>query len=112
MTVGPDIGTWWLGRVRRTVGKTWRLCRNPVDLMAHTSTIKKGNSSPSIQVMLNWFKSAPGRNKYKYDVTDTQWIDIESVICIIALSFKSNSNIYTLEENDRQVLDEFVSKTI
>ena len=62
--------------------------------------------------MLNWFKSAPGRNKYKYDVTDTQWIDIESVICIIALSFKSNSNIYTLEENDRQVLDEFVSKTI
>jgi hypothetical protein len=65
------------------------------------STVSRLCSAPPLQ-----------RNKYKYDVTDTQWIDIESVICIIALSFKSNSNIYTLEENDRQVLDEFVSKTI
>jgi hypothetical protein len=108
VTVGPDIGTWWLGRVqkmRRLVGKTWRLCRNHVDLMTHTSVGKKGSSSPSIQIMLNWFKSVSGRNKYKYDVTDTQWIDIESVICIMALSFKSNSNVYTLQQTDRQVLD-------
>ena len=113
VTSGLDIGTWWLGRVQkmqRRVGKTWGLCRNPIDLMAHTLTCKKVSSSPCIQIMLNWFKSAPGKNKYKYDVADTQWIDIESVICTIALSFNSNSNIYTLREADRQVLDEFVSR--
>jgi len=114
MTAGPGIATWWLGRVqkmRRRVGKTLGLCRNPVDLMAHTSTGKKVSSTLSIQIMLNWFKSTPRRNKYKYDVTNMQWIDIESVICIIALSFNSHNNVYTLRENDRQVLDEFVSKS-
>ena len=70
----------------------------------------KVSSVSSIQIMLNWFKIAPGRNKFKYDVTDTQWIDIDSVICTIALSFNSGTNVYTLEENDRDVLDEFVSK--
>ena len=112
MTAEVDIGTWWMGReqkIRRRVGKTWGLCRNLIDLMAYTSAGKKVSSSPSIQIMLNWFKSVCGRNKYKYDVTNTQWIDIESMICIIALSFNSNNNFYTLQENDRQVLDEFVS---
>ena len=112
VTTWMDIDTWWLGRVqkiRRRIGKTWGLCRNPIDLMAYTSAGKKVSSSPSIQIMLNWFKSAPRRNKYKYDVTDTQWINIESMIYIIALSFNSNNNVYTLQENDGQVLDEFVS---
>lgn len=71
---------------------------------------KKVSSKPEYQVMLNWFKSAPGRNKFKYEVTDTQWIDVDSIICIVALSFNSTSNVYTLDENDRNVLDEFVSK--
>lgn len=103
VTARVDIGTWWLGRVQkmqRRVGKTWGLCRNPVNLMAQTTAGKKVSSSPSIQVMLNWFKSAPGRNKYKYDVTDTRWIDIESVICIVALSFNSSNKVYTLRENN------------
>ena len=75
MTAGVDINTWWLGRVQKMhkkVGKTWGLCRNQIDLMAYTSAGKKVNSSPLIQIMLNWFKSAPERNKNKYDVTDTQ----------------------------------------
>jgi len=97
--------------MQRRVGKTWGLYRNHVDLMVHTSVSKKESFSPSIQIMLNWFKSLSEKNKYKYDVTDTEWIDIESVICIIALSLKTNSNVYTLQETDRQVLDEFVSKT-
>ena len=39
-------------RVRRTVGKTWRLWRNHVDLMTHTSSGQKGSSSPSIQILV------------------------------------------------------------
>ena len=71
---GVDIGTWWLGRVqkiRRKLGTKWGLCRNPVDLFSQNTVGKKVSSSQNIQIMLNWFKSAPGRNKFKYDVTDT-----------------------------------------
>lgn len=60
--------------------------------------------------MLNWFKVAPGRNKFKYEVTDTQWINLDSVISTVALSFNCRSNVYTLDQNDREVLDEFVQK--
>ena len=83
--------------------------RNPIDLMVQKARGKKVSSTSSFQIMLNWFKNAPGRNKFKYDVTDTQWIDIDSVICTVALSFNSRYNVYTLEENDRNVLDEFIS---
>lgn len=110
---GAEIGTWWLGRVqkiRRSFGSKWGPCRNPIDLMSQGGLGKKVSSKPEYQVMLNWFKSAPGRNKFKYEVTDTQWIDVDSIICIVALSFNSTSNVYTLDENDRNVLDEFVSK--
>lgn len=110
---GVDVGSWWLGRVqkiRRRVGNKWGLCRNPVDLMSRTAAGKKVSPGPSIEIMLNWFKRMPGRNKFKYEVTDTQWIDIDSVISTVALSFNSRSNIYTLDENDRDVLDEFLSK--
>ena len=114
VTAGGDFGTWWLGRVqkmRRRVGKTWGLCRNPVDLNARKAAGVQVNSSSSIQLMLNWFKSAPGRNKFKYDVTDTQWIDIDSVICIVALTYNPTNNLYTLQEKDREVLHSFVSNT-
>ena len=114
VTAGGDFGTWWLGRVqkmRRRVGKTWGLCRNPVDLNARKAAGVQVNSSSSIQLMLNWFKFAPRRNKFKYDVTDTQWIDIDSVICIVALTYNPTNNLYTLQEKDREVLHSFVSNT-
>lgn len=78
--------------------------------MSRTTAGKKVSSGPSIEILLNWFKRMSGRNKFKYEVSDTQWIDIDSVISTVALSFNSRTNIYTLEENDRDVLDEFVSR--
>ena len=112
VTAGVDIGTWWLGRVQkmcRRVEKTWGLCRNPIDTDARKAAGRQVSSSSSIEVMLNWFKSAPGRNKFKYEVTDTQWIDIDSIICVIALSYNPINNVYSLLDNDRQILDDFVS---
>lgn len=78
--------------------------------MSQGGLSKKVSSQPICQVMLNWFKSAPRRNKFKYEVTDTEWIDVDSIICIVAQCFNCTSNVYMLDENDRDVLDEFVSK--
>lgn len=112
VTKGADVGSWWLGRVQkiqRKVGSKWGLCRYPIDLLNRTTTCKKVSSGPTVEILLNWFKRAPGRNKFKYDATDTQWIDVDSVISTIALSFNNRTNIYSLEENDRTVLDDFVA---
>ena len=110
---GVDVGSWWLGQVqkiRRKVGQKWGVYRYPLDLLNQSTSGKKVSSGPTFEILLNWFKWAPRRNKFKYDVTDTQWIDLDSVISTVALSYNGRTNVYTLEENDRVVLDEFVSE--
>jgi hypothetical protein len=64
----------------------------------------------SIQVMFNWFSKGPGRNKFKYDVTDTQWINVECIIASVALTFNNRQNVYCLADKDKKVRDDFVSK--
>ena len=88
----------------------WGVCRYPLDLLNRSTSGKKVSSGPTFEILLNWFKRAPGRNKFKYDVTDTQWIDLDSVISTVALSYNGRTNVYTLEENDKVVLEEFVSQ--
>jgi hypothetical protein len=61
---------------------------------------KKVSSGPTIEVLLNWFSKHAGRNKFKYDVTDSQWIDLDSIISTITLNFNVVLNVYTLNEND------------
>ena len=114
VTTGADKGSWWIGRVqkiRRSYGTKWCPSCNPIDLFNRaTTTGKKVSGAPTTQVMFNWFSKGMGRNKYKYDVTDTQWIDVDCIISSIALTFDSRHNLYCLAEEDKQVLDDFVSK--
>lgn len=69
---------------------------------------KKVSSTPSIMVLLNWFTKSPGHLKYKYEGSDTQWIDIDSVISTVSMSFNMRTNVYTLDDTDAKSLDEFV----
>lgn len=112
VSLGVDVGTWWLGRVqkiKRQCGKQWGNCRNPIDMMNRTCVKgKKVSSTPSIMVLLNWFTKSPGHLKYKYEGSDTQWIDIDSVISTVSMSFNMRTNVYTLDDTDAKSLDEFV----
>ena len=112
VSLGVDVGTWWLGRVqkiKRQCGKQWGNCRNPIDMMNRTCVKgKKVSSTPSIMVLLNWFTKSPGHLKYKYEGSDTQWIDIDSVISTVSMSFNMRTNVYTLDDTDGKSLDEFV----
>ena len=104
----------WIGRVqkiRRSYGTKWGISRNPIDLLNRaTTTRKKVSGSPIVQVMFNWFSKGPGHNKYNYDVTGTQWIDVDCIISSVALTFDSRHNVYCLADQDKQVLDDFISK--
>jgi hypothetical protein len=46
--------------------------------------------------------------KFKYDVSDSQWIDVDSIISTVTLSYCSVSAIYILDQNDANSLNLFV----
>jgi hypothetical protein len=46
--------------------------------------------------------------KFKYDISDSQWIDMDSIISTDTVSYCSVSAIYTLDQNDAYSLNFFV----
>ena len=60
-------------------------------------------------VLLNWFSKTNGQLKFKYDSTDSKWIDIKSIITSVTMSFDRAQNVYTLDRSDFEALNEFVS---
>ena len=54
--------------------------------------------------MLQYFSKAAGLNKFKYEHSDTKWVDIESIITTLTLSFNSVTSIYTVDPKDVDAL--------
>ena len=113
----PEVGTWWIGRVQKikrrfgTSGNRWGPCRHAIDLQNRTAQVgKKGITLPTYMIMLAWFKKIPGQLKFKYDLSDWKWIDLDSVISTVTMSFNSNTNLYSLDPADVVSLNEFVAK--
>jgi hypothetical protein len=110
---GVDEGSWWIGRVqkiRRRFGSKWGACRQPVDLLDRPACIQsKGLSTPSVMVLLTWYSKQPGHYKFKYDVSDWKWIDLDAVISTVTLSFNSSTKVYSVSEDDAKCLNDFVS---
>jgi hypothetical protein len=105
---GAETASWWLGRVQkiRRVGTKWGICRNPIDLLNRTmSTSKKVGTTSNVMILLNWFSKVPGHLKFKYDVTDSQWIDLDAVISTVTMELNTRTNIYTLDSDDASNLE-------
>ena len=111
---GVDEGRWWIGRVqkiRRKVGNSWMKLTQPIDLQnRHEVPRKRGNDYGTIEVMLTWFSKHPGHLKFKYDHSDFTYVDIDSIISTVTMSFEQRSSVYLLDPTDATSLDEFVSK--
>jgi hypothetical protein len=90
---GGDKGTWWLGRVqkmRRNGNAKWHACRQPIDILNHPSASSRVEGLTQM-VLLNWFSKASGNLKFKYDHSDSKWIDVDSVIATVTLSYLPES---------------------
>jgi hypothetical protein len=48
-------------------------------------------------VLLNWFSKATGNLKFKYDHCDSKWVDLDSIIAIVTLTYMLESRFYKLE---------------
>jgi hypothetical protein len=71
--------------------------------------IKKTIGGPVIMVVLNWFNKSSGNLKFKYDVIDTNWVDVESIIYIVIMNYEKEKKLYWLDCIDANSLDEFVT---
>ena len=61
-------------------------------------------------VLLNWFSKASGNLKFKYNHCDSKWVNLDSIIAIVTLTYLPDSRLYKLERHDAENLNEFVSK--
>lgn len=107
-----DEGKWWVGRVqcmRRRNGRQFGVLRQPVDLLSRMEENGKRNlHNPHIEVMLQYYRQHVGRDKFKYDHTDSQWIDIDCIICTVTMSYNPVNEVYSLDRNDAEQLKKFV----
>ena len=97
---GVDRGTWCIGRVqkmRREVGTRWKNCRHPIDLL--NGEVNKGKESSivgsSFMIYLDYFRKVSGHFKFKYDHSDSIWVDGNSIICIVTMSFDVEKNVFS-----------------
>ena len=92
-------------------GKQFGVLRQAVDLLAQTEESRRRNpNNPHIEVMLQYYRKHPGRNKYKYDHIDSKWIDVDCVISTVTMSYNSTNEVYTLDRNDLEQLSKFVTE--
>ena len=108
-----DEAAWWVGRVQamwRQNGRQFGVLRQPVDLLARMEENGKRNPhNPHIEVMLQYYRKHLGQDKYKYDHTDSQWIDVDCIICTVTMTYNPGNEVYSLDRNDVEQLNKFVS---
>ena len=109
-----DEGACWLGRVqamRRRNGKQFGVLRQPVDLLARLEENgKRKAQNLHIEVMLQYYRKYIGRDKFKYDHTDSKWIDIDCIICTVTLAYNPGNGVYSLDQNDAEHLRQFLAE--
>jgi hypothetical protein len=63
-------------------------------------------------VLLNWFNKSHGNIKFKYDLIDINWVDVDSIISNVIMNYEKEKNIYWLDCIDVPSLNEFVNNKI
>lgn len=95
---------------RRGGGNSWESLKQLVDLANYNVfTSKNPNTNSNIQVMMYYYTHALGQYKFRYDLIDSQWIGLETIITNVILSYNPDCHDYTLECGDAENLNKYVS---
>lgn len=69
-----------------------------IELMNKPSTATRtANVEPIIMVMLNWFSYPTSNLKFKFASSDTNWVDLDSIISTCTLTYEAATNLYWLD---------------
>ena len=67
---------------------------------------RRNPNNPHIEVVFLNYRIHHGRDKFKFDYTDSKWIDVDCVVSIVSMSYNSTNEVSTLDRNDsEQVCD-------
>lgn len=58
---------------------------------------KRNPHNPYIEVILIYYRQHIGRDKFKYDHTNSQWINIDYIICTVTMSYNLVNEVYSLD---------------
>jgi len=73
---------------RQAGGNSWRSLKQPVDFVNREETQgKKDNAISNVEVILYYYARAFGQYKFKYNLTDSKWISLESIITNVTLTY-------------------------
>ncbi|KAL3681170.1 hypothetical protein R1sor_024126 [Riccia sorocarpa] len=102
----------WFGRVQKIQRKyngKWGKTRSEIDLL--NRPVPQPGEGSICQVLFNWNTAIAGsRVKFRYEGTDLQWIDIESVITVVTMKVENGIRpTWALDVSDREKVDQFVS---
>jgi hypothetical protein len=99
--------------MKRKVGPRWGSCWQPIDLQNRevNKGKKPGIAGSGFMVYLNYFRRVPRHFKFKYDHSDSIWVDIDSIICTVTMSFDAGRDVFELDPVDGNSLNEFVEKS-
>jgi hypothetical protein len=97
-------------KIRKIVGNRWGLSRKPIYFM-NKPNVETNNIIGGLitMVLLNWFSKYHDNFKFKYDVIDINWVDIDSIISTITMNYEKEKIRYWLNCLDAILLDEFVT---
>jgi hypothetical protein len=56
---------------------------------------------------LKWYKKIGGICRYKYDVVDTQQVEIGIIIFLVHLAYKPTQRVYVLDAGDEKIIKDF-----
>jgi len=71
----------------------------------------QGTTGCTFMVYLNYFRKVPGFFKYNYDHSDSFWVDVDTIICTVTMSYDVERDLFELDPVDGNSLNEFVSKS-
>jgi hypothetical protein len=57
-------------------------------LLERRESGRRNPNNPHIEVMLQYYRKYLGSNKFKYDHTDSKWIDVDCIIYTVTMSYK------------------------
>jgi len=61
-------------------------------------------------VYLNYFRKVLGFFKFKYDHTNSIWVDVDTIICTMSMLYDLEKILFVLDLVDGNSLNEFVDK--
>lgn len=69
------------------------------------------NSSGEISdVFLNWYSKSSNNLKFKYNKSDSKWVDLDAIISLVTLTYNETQNVFVLKREDAKSLTQFVQR--